>query len=262
VAIASGAVESGLTAVYATREECLTKIKELLEDILDHIQNNKPVDKVDIKILGISLGDFLCPHGSLQPVFRELLKHSEFKLELAIVKDGCNSAIFRAIREEYGKFDAADIEGKSFINIIRDPKVKEVYNRTKCHDELKTATDYLCDIITRHTIDRDRPAVDTVLNADIDAFVYKSNPMVFMFLLNEDMFIENYHLAGRGGEAPILRVAKYKKQGSKETSKLFQIFMGHFDSVISMSDPITSECCTVDSVKTEEETEQGVPADV
>jgi hypothetical protein len=228
----------GITAVYATREECLRQIKDKLELILQNIDNNKQNEDVNISILGISLGDFLCPHGFLQPTFRQILKEKKFKIQVVILADGCNAAVHRAIREESGKFAKFIEEKKDYDGAEKNDEIKEIYATTKCHDELKTATDYLQDLICRKEIDRDEPAEDKPVEASLKAFIYKGHPMAFMFVIDEDMFIENYHLAGRGGEAPILQVARYKKQTSREESKLYKIFMGHFRSVTKMSEEL------------------------
>jgi len=241
VAIASGAVESGLTAVYSTRKECLEKIESILIRQLAYVEHNRIESAVKIKLLGISLGDFLCPHGSLQTTFREILKHKEFEISILILNDGCNSSINRAIREERNKFKDV-VDDKDEIITLKDrPEVVNVYKKTKCHDELKTATDYISDLAERHVIDRDEPAHDASVHAKLDVRSYLVNPMVFMFVINDDMFIENYHLAGRGGEAPILRVARYRNHSTKEESRLFKIFMGHFETVRDMSTPLIDE---------------------
>jgi hypothetical protein len=238
VMIVKGAIDAGLTAVYATRGECLSKIKELLEQKLQSVRNNTPDENIHIHILGISLGDFLCPHGSLQPTFRELLKHKRFKISVAILKDGCSAALYRAAHEELGKFHGLCGDGSHFSPDKTNKDIMDIYNHTKCHDELKTATDYLTDLVERHQIDRDEPAKDKVVSAGLEAYTYKAHPMAFIFVMDDEMFIESYHLAGRGGEAPILQVSKFKKQAQQEKSKLYEIYMGHFESVINRSERI------------------------
>lgn len=253
VMIAKGAVEAGLTAVYATREECLNKIKEKLVQALRSADGRRQSKPIQISILGISLGDFLCPHGSLQPTFRELLKSKRFQIKIAVLADGSDAAMDRAIHEESGKFvevlrrfaDTASEEGRS--------EIVKVYETTKCHDELKTATDYLRDLTARHKIDRDKPLQDAAASAGLEAYTYSAHPMAFIFAMDDEMFIESYHLAGRGGEAPILQVSKFKnqtKQANSEESKLYRIYKGHFDSIISRSVRIsplaTNSACNFD----------------
>ena len=240
VMIAKGAIDAGLTAVYATRGECLNKIKELLEEKLQGVRNASPEEHIHIHILGISLGDFLCPHGSLQPTFRELLKYKRFKISVAILKDGSSAALYRAAHEELGKFHGLCGEGPNFVPDKTNAAIMAIYNHTKCHDELKTATDYLTDLVERHQIDRDEPAQDKGVSAGLEAYTYKAHPMAFIFAMDDEMFIESYHLAGRGGEAPILQVSKFKKQAQQEKSKLYEIYMGHYESVISRSERIVA----------------------
>jgi hypothetical protein len=239
VAIASGAVESGLTAVYSERTDCLETIGEKLTQLIQNARNAADSAlPVQVKMLGISLGDFLCPHGLLQPIFRDLLKIPKCTVEIVILKDGSRSAHRRALREETGKFSDADV-----IAFGRQPEQPSEsfatsYKRTKCHDELKTATDYLHDLLKRKTIDRDRPNKDDRVNATMHVYEYDYDPMTFLFMVDDDMFVENYHLAGRGGEAPILRVAKLKRQSATDTSRLYEIYSGHFEAIKHLAEEI------------------------
>jgi hypothetical protein len=236
VMIAKGAVDAGLTAVYATRDECLSQIKQALTEALAKAEGKHDREKTEVSILGISLGDFLCPHGSLQPTFRSLLKSDSFKINVAILQDGSNAAYCRAIHEEAGKFKDVLPKGTNDHTKVQDiDGVGEVYQNTKCHDELKTATDYLLDLGRRLKIDRGEPDKDEEVKASLTAYTYQSHPMAFIFVMDDDMFVESYHMAGRGGEAPILRVSRCKRQTMGEESKLFKIYSGHYDSVIEMS---------------------------
>lgn len=239
VAIASGAVESGLTAVYAERKICLEEIGEKLNRIISNAKSaRESAPHVEVKMLGISLGDFLCPHGLLQPVFRELLKLSPCTIEVVILKDGSRSAHRRALREEVGKFKEEDRIAFN-DDPTKTPKTFiDSYERTKCHDELKTATDYLHDLLKRRTIDRDTPGKDRTTGATLKVYEYDYDPMTFLFMVDNVMFVENYHLAGRGGEAPILSVGKLKRQSESDTSRLYEIYSGHFESMKVLSDQI------------------------
>ncbi len=257
VAIASGAVESGLTAVYSERRECLEEINTKLHQLIDDSKAvGDKAPKIEIRMLGISLGDFLCPHGLLQPTFRELLKLSNFVLEIIILKDRCNAAYRRALREEEGKFSS---EEQKTIEKLFDASVKipkDSYEKTKCHDELKTATDYLHDLIIRKTLDRDQPNKDNVVKATLKVYEYDSDPMTFLFIVDDDMFIENYHLAGRGGEAPILRVTKLKRQSISERSRLYEIYSGHFEAMKKISEEIEPTSMPPDNRKKPSESEK------
>jgi len=250
VMIAKGAVDAGLMAVYATREECLKEIKNKMETALHNVKNGMKKDKkIKISILGISLGDFLCPHGLLQPTFRELLKSDCFEIRVAILDEKCGAAISRAIHEELGKFKAVARNTDNYAAIETNAEIYAVYENTKCHDELKTATDYLKDLVSRQQIDRDEPAQDNHMVASLEAYAYTEHPMAFIFVMDDDMFIESYHLAGRGGEAPILQVSKYKKQTHQsEESKLYKIYMGHFESILKRSRKIKHDLAGADCV--------------
>ncbi|MBN1805357.1 MAG: hypothetical protein JW837_08915 [Sedimentisphaerales bacterium] len=239
VMIASGAVESGLTAVYAERKICLEEIGENLTQIINNAKSAKEsASEVEVKMLGISLGDFLCPHGILQPIFRELLKVNKCTIEIVILKDYSTSAYRRALREEEGKFNKTDIEKFNAKPLNPTGSFAKSYKATKCHDELKTATDYLKDLLNRKTIDKDSPNRDVEIGAKLEVFVYNYDPMTFLFMIENVMFVENYHLAGRGGEAPILSVAKLKRQSESDTSRLYEIYSGHFIAMKKLSEQI------------------------
>ena len=250
VAIASGAVESGLTAVYDARGEALDKIDEALRRIIDEakLARNAPRrlqrrgkgkkdedTTIAVKMLGISLGDFLCPHGRLQGTFRELIKVKRCSIDIIVLKDHSRSAYRRAFREEQGKFTTDDRGPLDYDPNNPSDMFTDSYSRTKCHDELKTATDYLRDLLERKSIDRDRPNKDKKVEAKLKVYEYDYDPMAFVFMIENDMFVENYHLAGRGGEAPILRVTKAMRQAVGTTSKLYEIYDGHFEAMRSLS---------------------------
>ena len=56
VDITAGAIDSGLSAVYTDRQRAIKDLQGTL---------GSPVRGSTLRIIGISLGDFLCPHGSL-----------------------------------------------------------------------------------------------------------------------------------------------------------------------------------------------------
>jgi len=65
-------------------------------------------------------------------------------------------------------------------------------------------------------INIDEPSIKEIVAAELHVYTYAIHPMVFMFAMGNEMFVESYHLAGRGGEAPILQVSQYKNQASQE----------------------------------------------
>lgn len=241
VAIASGAIESGLTAVFSSRAQCLAEIKLHLERIVtDRQAGGHDESEIKIQILGISLGDFLCPHGVLQTAFRDILMDARFKIDVAILRDKCNAALHRAVREESDRFAGILKKGYRIADLDKNPEILNRYESTKCHNELKTATDYLADLVGRKVIDREKPATDAAVNAKLCGFKYRAHPMAFILIIGDEMYVENYHLAGRGGEAPVLKIARHRRDRQGD-SRLFQIYDGHFKSVIENAEEITAE---------------------
>jgi hypothetical protein len=226
VSIASGAIDSGLTAVYTTREESKNAIREVLEELIAD-ENNK---EIEIKLLGISLGDYLCPHGGLHSIFRELIQLTKLKLSLLILEDKSQSALARASREEPHKFPQ-NIESQ---RLYENPEVLKAYESTRCHDELKTATDFIKDLLTRKEAQKESidyvfaPSDSKKILADLYCATYDYSPMAFILILDEIMFVENYHLAGRGGEAPMLRISKHRESKRDKSTKLFNIYEQHY----------------------------------
>lgn len=212
VEIARGAVESGITAVFSNRLEALTQIKEALEKAASgehpHWSAGHPVTGEEqvpvVDLVGISLGDFLCPHGFLYGTVRDIVEdpESRIRFRVLIVDHTSEVALERARREEPHHF-AAGGGG---------------YEKTKCHDELKTATH----------------VADGYMERFSERFKYRTYaiaPLCFVVVVGETMFMESYHYAGRGGEAPMLKIALHPSRGSSSLSNLFQIYRRHFDAL-------------------------------
>jgi len=231
VSIASGAIDSGLSAVYTTREESKNAIREFLEQLIS--DENKTDGDIEIKLLGISLGDYLCPHGGLHSIFRELVQLKNIKISLLILEDRSNSALTRALREEPHKFP----KDKNFSNLSKDPEIIKAYDTTRCHDELKTATDFLKDLLFRKKAQEANlkltfaPSDSKPILANLYCATYDYSPMAFILILDEIMFIENYHLAGRGGEAPMLRISKFREGKRDKRTRLFGIYEEHYEVI-------------------------------
>ncbi len=191
VGITQGALDTGLSAVKATRNDAIKEIKANMDEIISKCNENDS-QKYKIKILGISLGDYLCPHGPLYHEFKELINKKNVQIQILILKDGSHSAIQRAkIEENYvfqnnRKFASEIIEKESvnggicypcekyeikasdpeknreckFGNVKSNMKVDAIdcysYMQTKCHNELRTATLYLYNLCkNEERIERD-----------------------------------------------------------------------------------------------------------
>lgn len=204
VEIARGAIESGITAVYSNR-------REALEQIDAHIKAAR-TDQV-VRLVGISLGDFLCPHGILYGTVREILKDPKksVRFEALLIDHASDVAHQRARREEPDHF----ADGGAG------------YGKTKCNNELKTATDVAEDYAKKYP-------------GRFEYQTYDVAPLCFVVEVGDTMFVEPYHYAGRGGEAPMMRIsAQASTSGpiiaqtstSGPTSRLFSIYQQHFKAL-------------------------------
>jgi hypothetical protein len=108
---------------------------------------------------------------------------------------------------------------------------------TRCHNELKTATDFALELKTSPC---DEPVsgahndiyISTVqvVRAAFDFKQYDCAPVVFILIIKDTMFVENYHLAGRGGESPMMQISRYQR-GTKKPSQLFKTYEKHFEKM-------------------------------
>lgn len=214
VSIIGGAIESGLAAVYGSRDEVNKAILEEMEDM---------ESGSTLRLLGISLGAFLCPHGALHGAFRKLLERKDITIEVLILDTNSDSAINRAQFEE----------PRFFFN-AKD--VHEAYQHTRCHNELKTATDFAQDLADRCYYRDQKPSgqvpfdapIEPKINAKFEYLVYDSSPLCYLVIFDESMFLESYHNAGRGGESPVLKISKQSGETTEITS-LFKIYEYHYE---------------------------------
>ncbi|MFP4053942.1 MAG: hypothetical protein ACLFV7_08780 [Phycisphaerae bacterium] len=269
VAVAQGAVDSGLAAVFANRndprarEAIFNALHEMAppEEGGKRVASGKPGDDPDVRMLGISLGDYLCPHGPWKSSFYSLLQNPGIQVRMLILQDGSRNAIERAYREENCLWTEGweEVDGdKRSVEVVcaynpqqgadtycpgfdEDRCVEESgdcpYWRTRCHNELKTATDVATQLAyaRRNGAGDDDGAVPAV-KADFEFRQYACTPMAFILIIHDKMFVENYHLAGRGGESPMMMISRYKR-GTKDPSELFQIYQDHFENLWRISEP-------------------------
>ena len=218
VSIVGGALESGLAAVFASRDEVNKAMTEEIERMGPNTR---------LRLLGISLGAFLCPHGALHGAFRRLLERSDITVEALILDTESDAALTRARLEEPHMFSGKE-----------ENRWREVYTVTRCHNELKTATDFAQDLADRcYLRDRNQSAQDVqghyapiepVVKAKFSYRVSSTAPLCYIVMFEDNMFLENYHNAGRGGEAPVLKIARLRSESGEE-SRLFEIYRHHFE---------------------------------
>lgn len=237
--VAEGAIESGLVAIYATREDCLKEIKKTLEEALKSIKQGKRKGRIKVSLLGETLGDFLTTPGKLWHTFQKVLGSNAFIIELAILEDGCKAAHCRARVEEESRYKSWDPERDECKVCEQGPlPCLDFYQNATCHRELMTVTGCLKKLDRGRPIEPDGWEPTYVMKAKLKAFTYKILPMVFMFQMDNHMFVEQYHLGSRGGQTPILHIHQHRNEQDTKESQLFRIFMDHFESVRRMSKEI------------------------
>ena len=225
VGIVGGAVESGLAAVYGSRDE----VNRAMIEEIEKLQPNSTM-----RLLGISCGAFLCPHGSLHGAFRKLLTRNDVTVEALILDTDSQAAVERASLEE----------PRAFAGIRARDEERVAYAATRCHNELKTATDFAQDLADRcyyrdfgderaSQEQRDAPNEPPV-NARFSYRAYCHAPLCYLVIFEDFMFLESYHNAGRGGEAPVLKIGRYSGE-TAETTSLFRIYENHFKVMKSVS---------------------------
>jgi len=207
VAITSGAIDSGLSAVYNDRQRAI----EDLEKILLHARRGE-----EIRILGISLGDFLCPHGRLYGPTAAALT-AGINVRALLLDVSSEAAKTRAQREE---------SHEDTTPPFNSPAWELWYHETRCFDELKTASDVARTYYGQFDGTNKNIAGDVV--GRFNGHTYTLTPLCFLAIHEKTMFLESYHYAGRGGEAPILRISK-TTHGSEVNTRLFDIYVNHFE---------------------------------
>jgi hypothetical protein len=236
VDIEKGAVKSGLEAVFSSRDEVNKAIGE-------EIQGIPPNGK--LRVLGISMGALLCPHGALHGTFRELLARKDVTIEVLILDIESVEAVKRAQLEE----------PREFAWMPEGGEPRYFFETTRCHNELKTATDFVQDIAERCFF-REKSARDQLpkeiqkklldapnepqVNAHFSYRVYDAAPLCYLVIFEDCLFLENYHNAGRGGESPVLKVVHFRGHSSEPTS-LFQIYESHFNVMYQQSKDKTKD---------------------
>jgi hypothetical protein len=205
VAITSGAIESGLSAVYSDRQQAIDEIAALL---------SRAKEGDELSLLGISLGDFLCPHGRLYRRLAEAL-HAGANVRALLLDMNSDAARTRAQREE----------GAPGTPTFESPDWAEWYHSTRCYDELKTASDVARSYAPKFT---GAPTGEGEgRTGTFECRTYTLSPLCFLAVWGDTMFLESYHYAGRGGEAPILKISKATGR-SAGSSRLFEIYASHF----------------------------------
>lgn len=210
VDITTGAIESGLSAVYGERRKAVEEVGELLADA---------GPGKELLLLGISLGDFLCPHGHLYQATAHALNRG-IRVKALIVDLESEAARTRAQWEE-STSDTPQFGSAEWTTW---------YHSTRCYNELKTATDAARNLARQFagTVGTSGGTTGT-----FEYQKYELSPLCFLAVYENTMFLESYHYAGRGGESPILRIAK-STSSTADGNHLFNIYARHFNVLWSL----------------------------
>lgn len=241
--VSKGVVGSGLAHIYATREDCREKIQEVLDEALKSIREgkrqSKKKKKIKVSLLGISLGAFLTRPAPLCKTFQKVLGSEAFNIKLAILHDGCKAACCRARVEEDSKYNSWDPKRKRCWGCKEDQEpCLPIYRKVTRHEELEKSMRYLQSLVPGQPIVPSEWHPPCVMTRNLEARTYKILPMVFMFRMGNDMFVEQYYLGSRGEQPPVLHIQQHKNEEDTKKSQLFRIFMEHFDSVFAMGEKI------------------------
>jgi hypothetical protein len=164
------------------------------------------------------------------------LTREDVEVQALILDDGCQAAIERARLEEPHWF------------VKTGDHDKDHYQRTRCHNELKTATDYASDLSKRSYFypknKKDNPQqspesspyapAEPPVRANFSYKTFKVAPLCYLVIFEDYMFLESYHNAGRGGESPVLKIARQSGEGASTTS-LYKIYEDHYKVMEGLS---------------------------
>lgn len=190
VVFARKAIESGLVAVHPNRGSAINKIKEKMSTI---------DDDTDVRLCGISLGDFLLERGKLHKLFLNCLqKKNNFKFSIVMLDPDSEAAKEKARREESYTY--------------RD----DCYQATSAYNEL-IAAHRKAESLKKRYPDKIRLKISNVY------------PLCFLAIVKDTAFTESYNYAHRGSEVPVLEITRARENHAEHD--LFKIYDEHFESL-------------------------------
>jgi hypothetical protein len=261
--------DTGIQAVFPQRNAANEDIFYHFESLKTKIQDKKPVT---IDILGITLKDFTM--GKYQTVFEDLITAAKnakngsqiIQIRVLFLYPYSNSAIIRSIREQIN-FEKNDDYLKK-----RERKENYVKNYEKDSELYRDANKSIKTMITLLKNFMDNNTGITVNACNTVSFEVKLctlNPMMHIIRIDDEMFIEPYHLGvihvdsgmdmqRRAGKMAIPQIMLIKL----ENSNLFKVFCDHFnflwadESSIPLPDlfeiSLYDDCQDLDSISPKE----------
>lgn len=196
--VLSGAKLAGIVNIFPTRYREVSGVKAA-DVIAEDIQNEIGC----LRLMGISLGDFLLDRGALHDPFEALLKSqdkSSLKIQILLAHPQDQKMRERARWEAGETF----FEGNSYFD-------STTYIET---DGTVRIAKHLC---------RNHPN-------RLSARLYKQAPTTYVLLTNQFAFVESYNYADRGGHSPVLQI--------QSGSALYAQYEKHFENIWNAAESI------------------------
>ncbi len=199
IGVLTGAKIAGITNIFPTRYEKISG-----ESVIDVISKDLRAENSQIRIMGISLGDYFLDRGVLHLEFVRLVENSSKgigpNIQALIVHPKCEALKERARWEagqEYYK-EPAFFDSTTFIETDGAARIAR----------------RLCEKFGKN----------------LEIRLYKQSPTSFVLLTSRYAFIESYNYAARGSNVPVIQI--------QAGSSLYKYYESHYERIWAVSDPI------------------------
>jgi hypothetical protein len=200
IGVLSGAKSAGIVNIFPSRYEKISG-----ESVIDAMEKDLQAETSQIKLMGISLGDFFLDRGVLHSSFTKLLEASSHRtskpvIRALLVHPKCETLRERA-RWEAGSeyfYVPAFFDSTTFIETDGAARIAK----------------RLCE----------------KYGGLVDVRLYHQAPTAFVLLTSRFVFTEAYNYAARGSSVPVFQV--------QAGVSLYRSYESHFDRIWSVSIPI------------------------
>jgi len=199
IGVLSGAKSSGIIGIFPTRYDEVAS-----ETFVQILKKDLKEEKNEIRIMGISLGDFFLDRGGLHKDFMELIdnncKKPGRRIRALIVHPKCEALKERA-KWETGKecyYIPAFYASTTFIETEGAAKISK----------------RLCENFGNC----------------LEVRLYKQPPMSFLILTTRFAFVESYHYGNRGSNAPLFQI--------QAGNSLYKNYEAHFERIWAEAEPV------------------------
>ena len=201
IGVLSGAKGSGIVNIFPTRYTDVAG-----ETFIEVVKQDFQEEKDQIRIMGISLGDYFLDRGALHLDFMNILdthcQKSDRKVRALIVHPKCEALKERAKWETSKEcyYEPAFYASTTFIETEGAAKIA----RRLCEK----------------------------YGNCLDVRLYRQPPTAFVILTTRFAFIESYHYGNRGSNAPLLQV--------QAGNQLYKNYEAHFERIWSEAESVAS----------------------